>query len=236
MVAVAAAGAWAYLTLGRAEDPPFTIKQMVIQTQWPGASADQMARLVVDRIERKLEELPSLDHAGQHGAAGPAYITVNLRDDTPPASVPDLWYQVRKKIGDIAPTLPPACRARISTTSSATSSASSTPSPARASPCRTAPRAGGRARASCCRCRGVGKISIVGDQEERLYIEFSYRKLAELGLSVADVIAVVRARTRSRPAASPTRTHDRIYRAHRRRAGWRGRRCAPCRSRRVAAG
>ena len=106
MIAVAAAGIWAYLGLGRAEDPPFTVKQMVIQTQWPGASADQMSRLVVDRIERKLEELPSLDRLDSTVQPGLAYITVNLRDDTPPAAVADLWYQVRKKVADAAPTLP----------------------------------------------------------------------------------------------------------------------------------
>src|SRR6202012_5937468 len=85
----------------------FTIKQMVIEADWPGASADQMARSVVDRIERKLEELPSLDYTETSVQPGHAIITVSLRDDTPPSQVPDLWYQVRKKVGDIAPPLPP---------------------------------------------------------------------------------------------------------------------------------
>jgi multidrug efflux pump len=75
ILAVAAAGVWAYLSLGRAEDPPFTIKQMVVELDWPGASADQMARSVVDRVERKLEELPSLDYVEssvQPGARDPS--------------------------------------------------------------------------------------------------------------------------------------------------------------------
>ena len=107
IIAVAVAGIWAYLSLGRAEDPPFTIKQMVVQVDWPGASAEQMARSVVDRIERKLEELPSLDYVDSSVQPGHAVMIVSLRDETPPAEVPDLLYQVRKKVGDIAPTLPP---------------------------------------------------------------------------------------------------------------------------------
>jgi multidrug efflux pump subunit AcrB len=99
MLAVAAAGIWAYLALGRAEDPPFTIKQMVIVTDWPGASADEMMREVTDRIERKLEEVPHLDFVQSYSEPGHAVLTVSLRDSTPPRQVPDLWYQVRKKIG-----------------------------------------------------------------------------------------------------------------------------------------
>ena len=106
MLAVAAAGIWAYLSLGRAEDPPFTIKQMVIVADWPGASADEMMREVTDRIERKLEELPYLDYTQSYSEPGSATITVSLKDSTPPRKVPDLWYQVRKKIGDIQQTLP----------------------------------------------------------------------------------------------------------------------------------
>ncbi len=70
MLAVAAAGIWAYLSLGRAEDPPFTIKQMVIVADWPGASADLMMREVTDRIERKLEELPDLDYTQSYSEPG----------------------------------------------------------------------------------------------------------------------------------------------------------------------
>src|ERR1700761_3554330 len=81
ILAVAAAGVWAYLSLGRAEDPPFTIKQMVVQVDWPGASPEQMTRSVVDRIERKLEELPSLDFVDSSVQPGHAIMIVSLRDD-----------------------------------------------------------------------------------------------------------------------------------------------------------
>jgi multidrug efflux pump len=100
MLAVLAAGAWAYMALGRAEDPPFTIKQMIVQVDWPGASADEMALEVTDRIERKLQELPSLDYTESATQPGRAIITISLRDDMSPANVPNLWYEVRKKIGD----------------------------------------------------------------------------------------------------------------------------------------
>ena len=155
MLAVAVAGAWAYLSLGRAEDPPFTIKQMVVVVDWPGASADEMAREVTDRIERKLEDLPHLDHTESQTQPGHAVVTVSLRDDTPPRQVPDLWYQVRKKIGDIARHLAGrACRGRSSTTSSATSTRHRLRADRRRlHPARAQARRGGRARAAARRAR-----------------------------------------------------------------------------------
>ena len=120
MLGLAAAGAWSYGGLGRAEDPAFTIKQVVVIADWPGASADEMAREVTDRIERKLEDLAHLDCTQSQTQPGHAVVTVSLRDDTPPRLVPGLWYEVRKKVGDIAASLPAGVLPPPSTTSSAT--------------------------------------------------------------------------------------------------------------------
>ena len=106
MLVLTAAGVFAYFSLGRAEDPPFTIKQMVVSAAWPGATAREMEQQVTDKLETKLQELPYFYNVQSYTKPGETVIYVSLRDDVPPAKVPDLWYQVRKKIGDIKGTLP----------------------------------------------------------------------------------------------------------------------------------
>ena len=103
---LAAAGAYSYLNLGRAEDPSFTIKVMVVNVAWPGATASEMQSQVADKIEKKLQELPYLDRIESYSQPGVSFIRVQLTDKTPPAKVKDLWYQVRKKVGDIRHELP----------------------------------------------------------------------------------------------------------------------------------
>ena len=101
MIAFMAAGLFAYLQLGRQEDPDFTIKTMVIQAQWPGASAEEMTRQVTDRIEKKLEELESLDYTKSVTVAGQTTVFVYLRDTTKAADVKPTWLRVRNMIADI---------------------------------------------------------------------------------------------------------------------------------------
>ena len=101
-----AAGAYSYFNLGRAEDPSFTIKTMVVNVAWPGATASEMQTQVADKIEKKLQELPYLDRVESYSQPGVSFIRVFLTDKTPPAKVKDLWYQVRKKVGDIRGDLP----------------------------------------------------------------------------------------------------------------------------------
>lgn len=211
ILAVAAAGVWAYLSLGRAEDPPFTIKQMVVQVDWPGASASDMARSVVDRIERKLEELPSLDNVASSVQPGHAVMIVSLRDDTPPADVPGLFYQARKKVGDMAPTLPPGVQGPyfndefgdvFGIVYGFTGDGFTLPALRHVVE---------DVREGLLDVPGVGKIALTGDQEERLYIEFSHRKLAELGLSVPDIMNVVARENAVEAGGFAETPHDRIY-------------------------
>jgi len=192
IIAIAVAGVWAYLTLGRAEDPSFTIKQMIVLADWPGASADQMAREVADRIERKLEELPSIDYAESTVQPGHLTMLVSLKDDTPPRQVPDLWYQVRKKIGDIASTLPQGLQGPYFNDEFgdvfgivyAFSGEGFTLPELR--------HVVEDVRERLLTVPGVGKIQLLGDQEERLYVELNFHKLAELGLTVTDILDVIR--------------------------------------------
>jgi multidrug efflux pump len=211
ILAVAAAGVWAYLSLGRAEDPPITIKQMVIELDWPGASADQMARSVVDRVERKLEELPSLDYVESSVQPGHAILMVSLRDDTPPGDVTGLWYQVRKKVGDIVPTLPQGVQGPFFNDEfgdvfgivyAFTGDGFSLPQLRHVVE---------DVRENLLSVPGVGKLQLAGDQEERLYIDFSHRKLAELGLSVPDVMAVITRENAMEAGGFTDTKQDRVY-------------------------
>ena len=98
---LATAGIYSYRNLGRAEDPSFTIKTMVVQVSWPGATASEMQTQVTDKIEKKLQQLPYLDRIESYSQPSVSFIRVTLTDKTPPSQVKELWYQVRKKVGDI---------------------------------------------------------------------------------------------------------------------------------------
>jgi hypothetical protein len=106
MLVSAIAGLMAYNGLGREEDPPFTIKTMVIKTLWPGATTTETINQITDRIEKKLEEVPHLDFVRSYTKPGESVVFVNLKDSVRASEVPDLWYQVRKKVGDIRQNLP----------------------------------------------------------------------------------------------------------------------------------
>ena len=105
LVAISIAGVVAFLTLGRAEDPSFTIKQMTVVTAWPGATAKEMEELVAERLEKRMQELRWYDRTETFTRPGLAFTTVVLRDSTPPADVPEQFYQARKKLGDEAASL-----------------------------------------------------------------------------------------------------------------------------------
>ncbi len=122
-----------YSKLGQSEDPPFTFKAMVVQTNWPGASAEEVARQVTERIEKKLMETGDYDRIVSFSRPGVSQVTFMAREDIHSSEIPELWYQIRKKISAFAPPCRKASRARSSTTSSAPPTATSMRSPARAS-------------------------------------------------------------------------------------------------------
>ena len=101
------AGILAYTRLAQSEDPPFTFRVMVIRTLWPGATARQVQEQITDRIGRKLQETPNIDFQRSYSRPGESMIFFTMKDSAPVADVPETWYQIRKKVGDIAGTLPP---------------------------------------------------------------------------------------------------------------------------------
>jgi len=210
MVMLAAAGAWAYLSLGRAEDPAFTIKDMVIVVDWPGATADEMSRQVTDRIERKLQDLARLDHTESQTQPGHAVVKVTLRDDTPVRLVPDLFYQVRKKVGDIRGILPDGVQGpnfndefgdTFGIVYALTADGFTLPE---------LKHVAEDLREQLLSVPGVGKVVLVGQQQEQVNIEVSYRKLAELGLTLPELFDAVRRENSVVAGGFVDTAHDRI--------------------------
>lgn len=182
------AGFLAYGELGRDEDPPFTMKIMIVRAFWPGATADETARQLTDRLEKPLESLRWLDYTNSYSKPGEATVMVVLRDDTPPDEVPDQWYQVRKKIDDVRHTLPDGVRGPFFNDDFGdvygviygfTSDGFSY---------RELRDYVEYVRAELLRVPDVGKVDLIGAQNEVIYIDFSLRQLAGLGIDV-DVVA-----------------------------------------------
>src|SRR5215831_16073692 len=180
---LSAAGDYSYFNLGRAEDPSFTIKTMIVNVAWPGATASEMQTQVADRIEKKLQELPYLDRVESYSQPGVSFIQVYLVDKTPPAAVKELWYQVRKKVGDIRGDLPagiigPNFNDEYGDVYSAIYMLTAD----------GLTLADLKARAEDVRQRllrvaNVNKVDIIGEQPQVIYIELSHAKLATLGIA-----------------------------------------------------
>lgn len=189
MIAFMAAGLFAYLQLGRQEDPDFTIKTMVIQAQWPGASPEEMTRQVTDRIEKKLEELESLDYTKSVTVAGQTTVFVYLRDTTKAADVKPTWVRIRNMIADIKAEFPqgvigPGFNDRFGDVFGNIYAFTSDGLSQRQLRDQVED-----IRAKVLTVPDVGKVDILGAQDEVIYLEFSTRKIAALGLDVHSIMA-----------------------------------------------
>src|SRR6266568_539282 len=180
---IGAAGLYSYLNLGRAEDPSFTIKTMVVHVAWPGATATEMQAQVADKIEKKLQELPFLDRIESYSQPGVSFIRVFLTDKTPPAKVKELWYQVRKKVGDIRGDLPSGITGpNFNDEYGDVYSALYMLSADGLSLAELKTRAED-IRQRLLRVPDVNKVDIIGERPQKIFIEFSHAKLATLGLT-----------------------------------------------------
>ena len=193
LITVAAAGIFAFLKLGRAEDPTFTIKVFTVSAVWPGATAQEMQDLVAEPLEKRMQELRNYDRVETFTRPGLALMTVTLRDNTRPEDVPEEFYQARKKLGDSAHNLPqgvfgPFINDEYSDVTFALYSVE-----AAGLPPRELTREAETLRQRILHVPGVKKIDIVGERPERIFVEFSYERLATLGVSARDIFdALVR--------------------------------------------
>src|SRR5438445_8551409 len=183
LVAIFIAGVVAFLTLGRAEDPSFTIKQMTVVTAWPGATAKEMEELVAERLEKRMQELRWYDRTETFTRPGLAFTTVVLRDSTPPADVPKQFYQARKKIGDEGHQFPRGVMGPIVNDEYSDVTFALYALKAHGDPHRRLVREAEVLRQRLLHVPGVKKVNIIGEQAERIFVEFSYNRLATLGIS-----------------------------------------------------
>lgn len=188
MLISAIAGLWAYNKLGREEDPPFTIKTMVVKTVWPGANATDMLSQVTDRIEKKLEELPYLDFVRSYTKPGESVVFVSLKDTVAGDAVKPLWYQVRKKIDDIRHTLPSGVNGPFYNDEFGDTYALIFALTADGPTHRELRDYADRMRTELLRVRDVVKVELIGLQDEKIYLEFSTQQIAALGLDSNSLI------------------------------------------------
>src|ERR1700731_3316129 len=200
MLVIVVAGVFSYLRLGRSEDPDFTVKTMVVQAAWPGATVADTLEQITDRIESKLQETPSLDYLKSYTSPGQTTIFVNLKDSTLPAQVADIWYQVRKKVGDIRNTLPqgivgPGFNDEFGDTYGIVYGF-------------TADGFTDRQlrdyvvdiRKQLLQLPDISKIDILGAQDERVYVEFSETQLSGLGIDRSALVSALQAQNAVTPA------------------------------------
>ncbi|QCN94430.1 efflux RND transporter permease subunit [Azospirillum argentinense] len=200
IISLTLAGGMSYMRLGREEDPAFTIKTMVVQANWPGATIEDTMKLVTDPIEKKLEEIPYLDYVKSYTKPGISVVYVNLKDYTPAEAVPDLWYQVRKKIADMKATLPQGVQGPAFNDEFGDTFGTVFAFTADGFSYRELKDYAETARADLMRVPDVGKIQFVGVQNERIYLDFSTRKLAAMGIDREQVIAELQAQNAVAPA------------------------------------
>ncbi|WP_153148038.1 efflux RND transporter permease subunit [Dechloromonas sp. H13] len=185
---VALMGIFAYGRLSQAEDPPFTFKLMVIRSYWPGATAVQVAEQLTDKIEKKLQETPYIDRVQSFSRPGESTVMFFAKDSTPPAMVPEIFYQVRKKIGDIRHTLPAGIQGPYFNDEFGDVFGSIYALTANDLAYPQLKDIAERLRDDLLRIPGVGKVEIFGIQDEKIYVELSNAKLATLGVDQATIV------------------------------------------------
>ena len=191
MIVLMVLGVAAYFQLGQDEDPPFTFRAMVVQAFWPGASAQQMAEQVTDKIEKTLQEVPYADKIRSYTKPGESLTILQLKDSSPAKDVPQSWYQARKRVGDMRGTLPAGVIGPVFNDDFgdvygsiyALQADGFSPEELRVQ--------AERVRQQLLRVPDVAKVEIFGAQAEKLFIEISQKRLATLGLDFSQVLAQI---------------------------------------------
>ncbi|MDW2778900.1 efflux RND transporter permease subunit, partial [Pseudomonas sp. BEA3.1] len=202
IVLIAFAGTLAFFKLGRAEDPPFTVKQMTVITAWPGATAQEMQDLVAEPLEKRMQELRWYDRTETYTRPGLAFTMVSLQDKTPPSAVQEEFYQARKKAGDQAKLMPagvigPMLNDEFSDVTFAVYALK-----AKGEPQRQLVRDAETLRQQLLHVQGVKKVNIIGEQAERIFVSFSHDRLATLGITPQDIFSALDNQNALSPAGS----------------------------------
>ncbi|SDU29764.1 efflux RND transporter permease subunit [Halopseudomonas salegens] len=199
---ISLAGLIAFFQLGRAEDPAFTVKVMTIVTVWPGATAEEMQDQVAEKIEKRLQELRWYDRSETYTRPGLAFTTLTLLDTTPPAQVPDQFYQARKKVSDETMELPAGVIGPMVNDEYSDVTFALFALKAKGEPHRLLAREAESLRQRLLHVPGVKKVNILGEQPERIFVELFHERLATLGIGPQEVFAALNGQNALTPAGS----------------------------------
>jgi multidrug efflux pump len=202
MVLVLLGGIFAYVQLRQREDPEFTFRVMVVKTMYPGATALEVEQQVTDRLEKKIQELPNLDFLRSYSKPGESVIFATPREDTPPKDMPDLWYQVRKKVGDIRMALPPGIVGPFFNDEFGDTYSFLYAFSGESYSYAEMKEVADSARQQLLRVTNVEKVDLIGIQDEKILVEFSDKKLAELGLDASVIAEALQAQNAMVPAGT----------------------------------
>ncbi|KHT30148.1 efflux RND transporter permease subunit [Pectobacterium carotovorum] len=202
IILITVAGILSFFELGRAEDPPFTVKQMTIISAWPGATAQEMQDQVAEPLEKRMQELKWYDRSETYTRPGLSFTMLSLLDSTPPSQVQEEFYQARKKLGDEAKNLPagvigPMVNDEFSDVTFALFALK-----AKGEPQRVLVRDAESLRQRLLHVPGVKKVNIIGEQTERIFVSFSHDRLATLGISPQDIFSALNNQNVLTPAGS----------------------------------
>ena len=189
MIVLLLLGVASYFQLGQDEDPPFTFRAMVVRTYWPGATAQQVAEQVTDKIERTLQEVPYADKIRSYSKPGESQIIFQIKDSSKPADVPNVWYTVRKKVGDIRGTLPGGVIGPFFNDDFGDVYGVIYALESDGFNYAELKSFADEVRQRLLRVNDVAKVELFGAQDEKLYIEISQKRLAQLGLDLNQVLA-----------------------------------------------
>jgi multidrug efflux pump subunit AcrB len=202
IIAITLAGIVAFLNLGRAEDPSFTIKQMTVVTAWPGATAQEMQDQVAEPLEKRLQELRWYDRTETFTRPGLAFTTLILRDEAPPSEVQSEFYQARKKLEDEAPKLPRGTAGPFVNDEYGDVTFALYALKAKGVPQRQLAREAEAQRQRLLHVPGVKKINIVGERPQRIFVEFSQDRLATLGIAPRAILSALAQQNLVTPAGA----------------------------------
>ena len=210
MLLMAVVGALSYTKLGQSEDPPFTFKAMVIRTQWPGATAEEVSQQVTERIEKKLMETGEYERIVSFSRPGESNVTFMARDSMRSEQIPDLWYQIRKKIGDIRHTLPAGVQGPFFNDEFGTTFGNIYALTGSGFDYAVLKDYADRIQLQLQRVKNVGKVELIGLQDEKIWIELSNVKLANLGVPLGAVKQALEAQNTVMSAGFVETPSDRV--------------------------
>ncbi len=204
-------GVFAYGRLGQSEDPPFTFKALTIRTMWPGASAAEVDQQVTERLERKLQEVPNVNFVRSYSRPGESLILFSIDDAAPASAVPETQYQVRKRVGDIRQTLPQGVLGPFFNDEFGDTFGNIFAITGEGYSYADKKLFADRVRREMLRLPDVAKVDIIGEQDEKIFIELSNIKLATLGIDGATIIAAMQAQNAVAPGGAFETATDKIF-------------------------